>query len=180
MEKEKKLYPSQINTKTISTRIPTEDYVALLQESLKKGITLSDYLLLKIYGKQENSISGNIKENNLFSNVEENESEYEENTNVFPITILSDNGVEYEFEDESDIVNTIRSLENKANYFQQKSFDQLAKNIGNSKIDLNDISTRTLVFSAVIDRINSIDWDRTMDKINCRKDFKQIWRELFD
>lgn len=46
---EKKLYPSQINTKTISARIPVQDYVKFLQESLKDNITLNDWLLIKIY-----------------------------------------------------------------------------------------------------------------------------------
>jgi hypothetical protein len=47
--KEKKEYPSQQNTKTISTRVPLQNYVDLLQESMNKSISLSDLLLMKIY-----------------------------------------------------------------------------------------------------------------------------------
>ena len=57
---EKKLYPSQINSKTISARIPVNDYVNFLQESLKNGISLNDWLLIKIYSNQADNI-GNIK-----------------------------------------------------------------------------------------------------------------------
>jgi len=46
---EKKQYPSQINSKTISARIPVQDYVNFLNESLNLGISLNDFLLRKIY-----------------------------------------------------------------------------------------------------------------------------------
>jgi hypothetical protein len=56
---EKKQYPSQINSKTISARIPVQDYVNFLNESLNLGISLNDFLLRKIYS---NGISvGNVK-----------------------------------------------------------------------------------------------------------------------
>jgi hypothetical protein len=49
---EKKLYPSQINTKTISARIPVQDYVKFLQESLQRNISLNDWLLIRIYNNE--------------------------------------------------------------------------------------------------------------------------------
>lgn len=54
---EKKQYPSQLNSKTISARIPVQDYVDFLQDSLSKGISLNDWLLMKIYNS--NSKIGN-------------------------------------------------------------------------------------------------------------------------
>jgi hypothetical protein len=54
---EKKVYPSQLNSKTISARIPVQDYVDFLQDSLNKGISLNDWLLMKIYNS--NSKIGN-------------------------------------------------------------------------------------------------------------------------
>ena len=54
---EKKVYPSQLNSKTISARIPVQDYVNFLQDSLSKGISLNDWLLMKIYNS--NSKIGN-------------------------------------------------------------------------------------------------------------------------
>lgn len=55
---EKKVYPSQLNTKTISARIPIQDYVNFLQDSLLKGISLNDFLLMKIYNNS--SVVGNL------------------------------------------------------------------------------------------------------------------------
>ena len=57
---EKKQYPSQLNSKTISARIPVQDYVEFLQDSMSKGISLNDWLLMKIY----NNSVGNIKDIN--------------------------------------------------------------------------------------------------------------------
>ena len=46
---EKPLYPSQINTKAIACRISSVDYVKFLQEAISQGISLNDWLLMKIY-----------------------------------------------------------------------------------------------------------------------------------
>ena len=59
MIKEKKIYPSQINTKAIACRIPANDYVNFLQDAISKNITLNDWLLMKIYSNQsESKLSG--------------------------------------------------------------------------------------------------------------------------
>jgi hypothetical protein len=55
-----KTYPSQLNTKAIACRVPTADYVSFLQESINQGISMNDWLLMKIYSSIENNI-GNIK-----------------------------------------------------------------------------------------------------------------------
>ena len=53
---EKKVYPSQLNSKTISARIPVQDYVEFLQDSLSKGISLNDWLLIKIYNNSQSEV----------------------------------------------------------------------------------------------------------------------------
>jgi hypothetical protein len=50
---EKKQYPSQLNSKTISARIPVQDYVNFLNESIKLGISMNDFLLTKIYSNNK-------------------------------------------------------------------------------------------------------------------------------
>jgi hypothetical protein len=50
---DKKVYPSQINTKTISLRLPLSEYSKILSESVNLGITMSDYLILKIYNNSK-------------------------------------------------------------------------------------------------------------------------------
>lgn len=53
---EKKVYPSQLNSKTISARIPINDYVEFLKDSLSKGISLNDWLLIKIYNNSQSKV----------------------------------------------------------------------------------------------------------------------------
>lgn len=48
---EKKDYPSRANSRTMSVRIPISDYVDILKESVSQNISLNDWLLLKIYSK---------------------------------------------------------------------------------------------------------------------------------
>jgi len=57
---EKKLYPSQVNSRTISARVPVQDYVSFLQEAMKDNISLNDWLLIKIYGNTKFSNGGGI------------------------------------------------------------------------------------------------------------------------
>jgi hypothetical protein len=53
MEVKEKVYPSQKNTKAIACRISAEDYVKFLQEAISQGINLNDWLLMKIYAKND-------------------------------------------------------------------------------------------------------------------------------
>ena len=52
MNETKKVYPSQINTKSLACRVPASDYVEFLQDALNKGINLNDWLLMKVYGSK--------------------------------------------------------------------------------------------------------------------------------
>lgn len=61
---EKKVYPSQLNSKTISARIPVQDYVDFLNESINLGISLNDFLLRKIY-TSNNKVGAVNKKNEL-------------------------------------------------------------------------------------------------------------------
>jgi len=61
---EKKVYPSQLNSKTISARIPVQDYVDFLNESISLGISLNDFLLRKIY-TSNNKVGAVNKKNEL-------------------------------------------------------------------------------------------------------------------
>lgn len=65
------IYPSQINTKTISCRISAQDYVTFLNEAVTNGITLNDWLLMKIYNRGISSMPGH-----LFSERDSNEIEH--------------------------------------------------------------------------------------------------------
>lgn len=69
VKEEKKTYPSQINTKSIACRIPASDYVTFLNDAIKKGINLNDWLLTKVYSNN-NSIGNEIE-------LDEYKNEYE-------------------------------------------------------------------------------------------------------
>lgn len=62
MNEVKKVYPSQINTKSLACRVPAGDYVEFLQDAINKGITLNDWLLMRVYGTKgkEQAINGQI------------------------------------------------------------------------------------------------------------------------
>lgn len=45
--------PSEIETKTVSVRIPMVSYIRILQEAISKNLSLSEYLTLKILGHTE-------------------------------------------------------------------------------------------------------------------------------
>lgn len=65
--KEKKVYPSEMNTKSIACRIPISDYVKFLQEANEKGMNLNDWLLIKVYGDNGSNI-GSPENDFIFSN----------------------------------------------------------------------------------------------------------------
>lgn len=67
------LYPSQINTKTISCRISAQDYVTFLNEAVTNGITLNDWLLMKIYNRGISAVPGH-----LFSESDSNKTNHSE------------------------------------------------------------------------------------------------------
>lgn len=50
---QKKVYPSQINTKSIACRLPFEEWNKINSECIESGITINDWLLNKIYGQNQ-------------------------------------------------------------------------------------------------------------------------------
>lgn len=65
MINEKKVYPSQVNTKAIACRIPANDYVKFLQDAINKNISLNDWLLMKIYSEKSYLSENNNEENTI-------------------------------------------------------------------------------------------------------------------
>jgi len=93
---DKKVYPSQINSRTISARVPVQDYVNFLQEAMKGNISLNDWLLIKIYGNTKFSNGGGIGYTQ--DNVEYLEITKDDIFGENPITLLRT--VQQYFEDE--------------------------------------------------------------------------------
>lgn len=53
MSTQKKVYPSQENTKAVACRIPLQEYQKLLDEAKKRNIKMNDLLISKIYGQNK-------------------------------------------------------------------------------------------------------------------------------
>lgn len=51
--------PSDISTKAIACRVPMQDYIKFLTEASNKGMSISEWLLMKVYSGQ--SIKGEQK-----------------------------------------------------------------------------------------------------------------------
>jgi hypothetical protein len=57
-QNEKRVYPSELNSRAIACRVPINDYVRFLQEAISMNIKLNDWLLLKVYANSPDKISG--------------------------------------------------------------------------------------------------------------------------
>ena len=72
MKEEKKVYPSQINTKAVACRVSTAEYVEILKEASQMGITVNDWLLMKIYeGKVNNGLKNALNGTDSYSPTDE-------------------------------------------------------------------------------------------------------------
>jgi hypothetical protein len=100
--------PNEVNSKTISVRIPMSQYIELLQTATNMKLSVSEYLLLKLFGgnqKQTISVKNETKKTpillhssrekyNLFKYMEENGIK----CNLDWDTWIPKNNPKYEFE----------------------------------------------------------------------------------
>lgn len=96
--------PSEINTKTVSVRVPMEKYIELLQEAVSKNLSLSEYVTLRLFGVNDMKSKVNQRESkkkwvlkDTFSNKEHFEhSAFSRNEIVVKLTksndVISKNG----------------------------------------------------------------------------------------
>jgi hypothetical protein len=163
------VYPSQINTKTISCRISALDYVNFLQDALSKGITLNDWLLMRIY----------TQKSNLIGQEESNEDVLE-----FPFDISTNNS-DYTFNDLTDIENFIIDSENKINELitlNQNITKEFKICVDNHKIkiDLNTKQDRAVVWGKIGEYIDSLEWETTQDKKEVKSNLRKLYNDLFE
>ena len=101
---EKKVYPSQLNSKALACRVPMGDYVKFLNEAISKGITLNDWLLMKVYSDNA-SISGM------------NNEEFDEETDVI-ITITKN-----ELLEDNEYVNEVNFWLRNSTWFENNKIE---------------------------------------------------------
>lgn len=174
------IYPSQINTKTISCRISAVDYVNFLTEALSKGITLNDWLLMKIYNQKQNK-------NDLIGSNEDSKDNFK-NVLEFPFTLEID-FEEYTFTDLEDIESFI--IMNRGNLdnllesvnIGKKTIVELEKRIelfSALEVDLYKKSDRAVIYNKFIEIINQTEWETSQDKKEVLKDLRELYLALFD
>jgi hypothetical protein len=165
IKEERKKYPSELNTKSIACRIPMNDYVEIMNECVNKGISINDWLLMKLYQKNGLNVSMSGTDNS-----EENEVDFQE------FTIETPRG-EYTFQDTIDVETTINHLISENDNWT-KRYIEMSRDF--QEMNLDDERIRNRIYLKIIDRINSTDWATSSDRISCRKEFKSIWKDLFD
>ena len=174
------VYPSQINTKTISCRISSLDYVSFLQDALSKGITLNDWLLVKIYGQNDSKSQINDSKSQINGKEQSTLDVLE-----FPFTIEDNNSQEYNFYDFNDIEDFVISTQNKIdeliviNNNMHREW-KISTDHHMANIDLNKKPDRGVVFGKIIEYIDQIEWESSQDKKEVKRDLKKIFNDLFE
>lgn len=171
MESEvKKKYPSQINTKTISARIPAQDYVRILEEALDKGISLNDWLLIKIYSKNQN--------NTLGTDSDSDDS----------IDISYDDFLDYyEIENQSnDNIYSSKQVKDKANNLYRfciswgvGSETDVAEKLTFSKIDLLNIISQADVWREIMEKLIKEKTHKTASIIDVKNQLSILIKKRF-
>jgi hypothetical protein len=159
---EKKLYPSQINSKTISARIPVQDYVKFLEDSLSKGISLNDFLLMKIYSKSK---IGNDNNSTIEINKEDLKNlEYDYN---FLLKFYKQ-----EFENDVWIISKETILELLSDLYNNTTqLQNYYNSLSNKKASLSDVKTQLTVL--IKNKFTDIE-----DQQEYRKELHKLLREL--
>lgn len=178
---EKKQYPSQINSKTISARVPVQDYVNFLNESIELGISLNDFLLRKIYSNK--SLMGVV--NNQVNNSYDKELIADEVINFvndFPFDIAQITNPETYFEEMGIYNNPIACKEVKRVYINSLgayfyTLDELVNALEEFGImrkktaDLMDVKNQLTI-------LIQNKFDNMSDRKTFRKDIFELLKEL--
>ena len=180
MSEVKKVYPSQINTKSLACRVPAGDYVQFLQDAINKGINLNDWLLMKVYGTNGKEQAINGKEQAINGKEQAiNDISKESEQSIYPIYIdITDGNEEQElcFNNEFDLTSYIN--------YRQKQFVKLIENRDtlNHKInelealfkqheELNKLRIEAIKLSVIDYLKKEITWDT-------KEEFLQVKKEI--
>lgn len=152
------LYPSQINTKTIACRISAQDYVTFLKEAITKGITMNDWLLMKIYDSHIGNAPLNVDESFFKGDLEEilsfiqKEVNEPNNNETFASDVLN-NIIEYdkangiELKSSKGIIGVLDGLMQNVNC-QKEIATTFQKKLKEKRVpNINDIKAQILTLS---------------------------------
>jgi hypothetical protein len=164
VKEQKTVYPSQINTKAIACRISSADYVQFLNEAISMGISLNDWLLMKIYSNKVGKVFQNedkIDFEQIFNRVED----------VMPLDLYeryeeSAKEEHIEFKGPAGLIYIIKGLSN--------NLEQL---LDEQNRLLNDLRKKETVN---IDSIKAQILTIAKDKIKSQRDLKEFMFEVND
>jgi len=153
------LYPSQINTKTIACRISAQDYVNFLKEAISKGITINDWLLMKIYDSNIGNEPLNVDESFFKGDLQEIlsfiEKEAGDDTkNTFANDVLyniieydKENGIE--LKSSRGVIGVLDGLLQNLNLHKEMA-ETIQKKLREKRVpNINDIKAQILTLSQV-------------------------------
>ena len=135
MSEVKKVYPSQINTKSLACRVPAGDYVQFLQDAINKGINLNDWLLMKVYNTngKEQAINGQIEQSlypikipltvDYYSHIKEEQYE-----------------VELSFNNETELISYINARQKQFETIREKNMKLMAEKLSFQNSELKQPS----------------------------------------
>jgi len=171
-------YPSQINTKTISCRISATDYVKFLEDALSKGITLNDWLLMKIYSNSLGKVS-QIEENAAKNEEYEFTSPFDD---TFPMQFNSQWG-ELNFENAEEIGDFIENCYYKLYEMHNMYLEEGKKRIEAQRISAESLKSNDLIrlsiFNSLREIAREIEWETSADKKAVLKDISTLYKDLF-
>lgn len=180
MENNTKTYPSQVNTKAMACRVPVADYVKFLQDAISKGISINDWLLMKVYQEPNKQLNGA----KLYENTtQEAQNEIE----GFPIVFDNGYGTEIVFNDSEEVVNNFLKLIESYNQLQDYIMEQ-ATRIGELEgklknciafINFSDKENRVQIASKIQSYVRSLDYENEADKKEDLKELRSVLKEVF-
>jgi len=185
MENTQKTYPSQVNTKAMACRVPAGDYVKFLQDAISKGISMNDWLLMKVYQEANNSRIG-YDPDELIEEVKREKDGFFD-TGEFPIVFDNGYGNEVTFNDSDDVISNFLNLIQGYNNLQKRLYEadfeigtlkhQIQHPINN--IDLSNERNRREILSKILDYVRSIDYEDAADKRADISHIRKTLNELF-
>ena len=182
----KKVYPSQVNTKSLACRVPTADYVNFLQDAISKGINLNDWLLMRVYSdktvKQEIQGVETAKNHKI-------EEEYKEE--FYPLFLnISTGNRELYFEDEDELISYVDSQNNKIEELINNcnTLKELAKFNAKNKTKISDLDMKDLDFSddslrmkvkvSLLKYVSTLEWESDDDLKEIKEDIRGLFNDI--
>lgn len=190
MENSTKTYPSQVNTKAMACRVPAADYVKFLQDAISKGISMNDWLLMKVY-QEPNKEQLRVNGIELHNHTTTQTGKEDDDESVFPISFDSGYNTEIRFENEEDVIDSFKDLISKYNELQDHLLNtgikmgELTYQLEQSKknkshlFDFDKEEDRKEIYYKIISYVKGIEYEDESDKKEDLRTLRAVLRDVF-